>query len=147
MTQRLQVCYACYRHFVINYIALFISESLGVLFEPQATLNQNKTLTIQFELKNCQTYWVAVWIGISLRSEQVNRESGNILKIPKECMTKSENVFSLTLPSTDESSSCTFPLVELMECKVYTVKIIPVYLTLQGQPSSVEITVPPEVNC
>ncbi|XP_046442290.1 uncharacterized protein LOC124192838 [Daphnia pulex] len=119
------------------------SESLGVLFEPQATLNPNKTLTIQFELKNCQKYWAAVWIRISLRNEQANRKS--ILKIPKDCMMKSENVFSLTLPLTDESS-CMFPLVEMIECKVYSVEIIPVYLTLQGQSSSVEITVPPEVT-
>jgi hypothetical protein len=129
-----------FHYFLGNYRAL--SESLGVLFEPQATLNPNKTLTIQFELKNCQKYWAAVWIRISLRNEQANRK--NILKIPKDCMMKSENIFSLTLPLTDESS-CMFPLVEMIECKVYSVEIIPVYLTLQGQSSSVEITVPPEV--
>ena len=97
---------------------LYITESLGVLFEPHATLNPNKTLTIQFEFRNCQNYWDAVWIRISLRNEQANRESRNILKIPKGCMMKSENVFSLTLPLTDESS-CIFPLVEMKECKVY----------------------------
>ncbi len=159
MTQIFQVRLRgyCYHLFGILSWALFYvligfcrTESIGVFFEPQATLNLNKTLTLQFEVKNCQKYWTAVWIKIFVQNE-VTITSGEkkstqfVLQIPKDCLKKRGNVFGLTLPSI-ANKACTFPLIELSECKVYTVEITPIYLTLQGRPSSVEFTVPPEVS-
>ena len=124
------------------------------MLQPQAIQNPNNTLTIQFELKTCQKYWKAVWIRISirnefihLRSESSSRENDSsleLLHVPKECLKKRGDTFWLSLPSNGKVP-CFFPLVKLMECKVYNIDIIPIYFTLHGQPSSVEITVPPHV--
>ena len=118
-----------------------------MLYEPQATLNSNKTLTVKFELKNCQRYWTAVWIQIWAQKELTSgdEQKGNrtVLQIPKECLQKRGNLFWLALPL--NAKACSFPLVELLGCKVYTVDITPIYFTLQGRSSSVQFTVPPEV--
>lgn len=133
---------------------IFITEPTGILLDPEAILNENGTLSVQFELRSCQKYWQAVWIRISLRNEFMilrdtksskQKNSHLTIRIPKECLKKSENVFSFNLPSTSKGP-CSFPLASLTECKIYTVEIIPIYLTLLGQPSVVEITVPPRVT-
>ncbi|KAI9562182.1 hypothetical protein GHT06_013147 [Daphnia sinensis] len=131
-----------------------ISEPAGIALDPQAILNENGTLSVQFELKSCQKYWQAVWIRISLRNEFMilrstksskQQDSHLTLRIPKECLKKSGNVFSFNLPSTSKGP-CSFPMAGLTECKVYTIEIIPIYLTLLGQPSVVDITVPPQLT-
>ncbi|XP_046645192.1 uncharacterized protein LOC124335776 isoform X3 [Daphnia pulicaria] len=131
-----------------------VSEPIGILSEPQATLNPDKTLTVQFELNSCKKYWISVWIRISLRNElMILRSRKNskakddkhlVLQVPKECFNKTGDEYSITLPS-KAKAPCTFPLARLMECKVYNVEIIPIYVSLQGQPSIVEITVPPQL--
>lgn len=130
-----------------------ISEPTGILLDPEAILNENGTLSVQFELRSCQKYWQAVWIRISLRNEFMilrdtksskQKNSHLTIRIPKECLKKSENVFSFNLPSISKGP-CSFPLASLTECKIYNVEIIPIYLTLLGQPTVVEITVPPRL--
>ncbi|XP_057364884.1 uncharacterized protein LOC130685586 [Daphnia carinata] len=131
-----------------------ISEPTGILLDPEAILNENGTLSVQFELRSCQKYWQAVWIRISLRNEFTilrhtksfkQMDSHLTVRIPKECLKKSGNVFSFNLPSSSKGP-CSFPLASLVECKVYTIEIIPIYLTLLGQPSVVEITVLPRLT-
>lgn len=113
-------------------------------------MNPNNTLTVQFELKNCQKYWTAVWIRVSVRSDFVDlrssekNETSYIAQIPKQCLKRNETAFWITLPSIAKAP-CFFPLLDLLECKVYTVDVIPIYLALQGQASFLEITVPPQV--
>lgn len=138
-----------------------VSETLGILHDPQATLNPNKTLTVQFELKNCFKYWVGVWIRVSVRPEfmDLSNETGIettknqiVVQIPKQCWKRKGNVYSLTLPSNSRApcslhSHCSFPfMIKLKECKIYSVDFIPIYLTLQGQPTFANITVPPQVK-
>lgn len=115
------------------------------------TLNPNTSLTVQFEFKNCQKYWTAVWIRVSVRSDFINpkrrekNDTSYIAQIPKQCLMKNGNAFWITLPSSAKIP-CIFPLIELLECKVYTVDVIPIYLALQGQASFLEVTVPPQVT-
>lgn len=79
------------------------------------------------------------------KSNKVKDDKHLFLQIPKECLNKTDDEFSITLPSSAKAP-CTFSLTGLMECKVYNVEIIPIYFSLQGQPSIVEITVPPLVT-
>ena len=67
-------------------------------------------------------------------------------QIPKECLNKTDDEFSITLPTKAKARQCTFSLASLTECKVYNVEIIPIFFSLQGQSSVVEITVPPQVK-
>lgn len=136
-------------------ISDLVIENTGILLDPQVILNENGTLTIQFEMKSCQKYWQAVWIRIFVRNEFViarntknskqKDDSHLSLRLPKECLNNSGNIVSFTLPATSKGS-CFFPLADLMECKIYTVEIIPIYLSLHGQPSTVDFTVPPRVT-
>ena len=118
-------------------------------------MNPDKTLTVKFELNSCQKYWVSVWIRISLRNEFLIIRSGKksnakddnyFFQIPKECLNKTDDEFSITLPTKAKARQCTFSLASLTECKVYNVEIIPIFFSLQGQSSVVEITVPPQVK-
>jgi hypothetical protein len=145
-----------YQYYYFRFFFLLSkTEPIGILSEPQATLNPDKTLTVQFQLNSCKKYWISVWIRISLRNElmilrsrknsKAKDDSHLVLQVPKECFNQTGDEYSITLPS-KAKAPCTFPLARLMECKVYNVEIIPIYVSLQGQPSIVEITVPPQVN-
>lgn len=84
---------------------------------------------------------------IDVRNENDMRptEDQIVLQIPKQCWKKKGNVFWLTLPSSSKAP-CSFPLINLMECKIYGVDFIPMFFTLQGQPVFTDITVPPQVK-
>lgn len=71
-------------------------------------------------------------------------DSRSLFVVPKACLKKSGNVFWLNLPS-NAKAPCSFPMPRVTECEVYNVDIIPIYYTVQGQPSTLEFTVPPEV--
>ena len=130
---------------------------MGVVINPQAILSSNNSLTIQFELKSCEKYLTAAWIRISAKTEILYRQNHGItadndhlqffLQVPKRCLQKlNDNTFSFTLPATEQiDAGCLFPLIALEECRIYSVDITPIYLTLQGQISTVNVTVPPMV--
>jgi len=119
-----------------------------------ATLStsENSILDIEFELKTCHRHFSAVWIQLYERgfpvvhqkTQRGTTSSPKTHQVPKECLIKKGNSFSITLPSTKKS--CSFPLMDLMECKVYNVEMIPIYQGFQGQSSITDITVPPKVK-
>ena len=130
---------------------------MGILTHPQATLDLNNYLTVQFDLRTCRKHLTAVWYRISAKKDVINRQNSGIntddgllqtfLQVPKHClMEASDNTFSITLPATEqEADGCSFPLMVLEECKVYSVDIIPIYLALQGQSATVDVTTQPMV--
>ena len=131
---------------------------MGLVTNPQATLNSNNYLTVQFELKTCHKHLTAVWYRISARKDIINRQNRGItdnghlqtfLQIPKHCLIETiDNIFSITLPTTEQAADgCSFPLMVLEECKIYSVDIIPIYLALQGQSATVDVTTQPMVWC
>ncbi len=66
------------------------------------------------------------------------------MQVSRGCLTKKGDIFSITLPSTKKD--CFFPLVDLVECKIYNMKLIPIYQGFQGQSPTVnKISVPPQV--
>ena len=128
-----------------------------MLTSSQATLNENGTVTVEFELKTCHRHFVAVWLvlddgqrtpivyvspNIRKRNPQL---SSSIFQVPKDCLTKRGNIFSLNWPS-PARRSCSFPLIQLLECRVYSIEIIPIFQGFQGQPSTASFTVPPRVT-
>lgn len=133
-------------------VSLNLTERLGIFFEPQVTLHPNKSLTLQFELRNCRKYWTSVLILIKKKSIDMMNvrsaesfDSRSNLVVPISCLEKRGNAFSLNLPS-DTNAPCSFPMFKMMECEVYSIDIVPIYYTLQGQLSNLEFTVPPEVR-
>lgn len=142
------------------YVSLILyllnSEFLGLLSGPQATLNPNGTVTVEFELKTCQKHFAAVWLLLEdrratpivyngMRNKRMDDPSSSILQVPKDCLTRRGNVFSLTWPS-PARRSCSFPLIPLMECRVYSIEILPIFQGFQGQSQTVTFTVPPLVS-
>ena len=131
--------------------SLNLIERLGILFEPEVTLDSDKSLTVQFEMRNCQKYWTAVWIVIKKKSidmknsSTVSLDSRSLFVVPKSCLEKRGNVFWLNLPS-NAKAPCSFPMSKVTECEVYNIDIIPIYYTLHGQLSNLEFTVPPKVR-
>ena len=134
------------------------TDFLGVLTSSQATLNENGTVTVEFELKSCHKHFGAVWLvlddqyatPIVYDSSNIRKTdsqpSSSVLQVPKDCLTKRGNVFSLNWPSPTARRSCSFPLIPLLECRVYSIEIIPIFQGFQGQSSTVTITVPPRVS-
>ena len=79
---------------------------MGIVTNPQATLDLNNYLTVQFDLRTCRKHLTAEWYGISAKKDKINRQRSGItdnghfqtfLQVPKHClMETSDNTFSIT---------------------------------------------------
>lgn len=128
---------------------------MGRLIQVNATLNDHSVgrlstwLKIEFELKSCHKHFTALWIELYEPRSDDNfgtslKYDSRFMKISKDCLTKRGDTFSITLPSAKKD--CIFPLMDLVECKTYNMKLIPIYQGFQGQsPPVIYIPVPPQV--
>ena len=126
----------------------------GLIQNLNGSLQKDGSILVQWSSKECFKYLTGVWVRVFdselHESENSTYESNEpYTLIPKSCIQKSpksNSLLTLTLSSFQEGNSCNFPL-KLMECKVYTIELVPNYSSLKGRVWKSNITTPPLVNC
>jgi hypothetical protein len=130
----------------------------------KASLDTNKSIEIEWSplSPECIDYNSGVWIRVfesgTLSSEETH------MSIPRKCLNEQSNTwpkqpnttFSLVVHSRSstksddeqfEENDCHFELKNiLIECRAYTIEIVPNYDSLKGSPLTTEIVIPSTVE-
>ncbi len=119
----------------------------------EATLGENNLLQIEWTPLSidCIKFSSGVWIRVYDSSQKQPSTGENYLAIPQKCLKRRANAtFSIALPSSTSKFSgktCHFELKDvLIQCRVYTVEVVPNYHSLKGKPLFTEIVIPPAVK-
>ncbi len=120
----------------------------------KASLIEGRMLKIEWvPIKTeCFEFSSGVWIRVFLSGDQHPSSSEEAyLDVPMKCLkTQSNTTFSVTLPSSssavNEDNTCSFELKNLIECRAYTVEVVPNYQSLKGKPLFTEIVIPSTVS-
>nr|CAH0107914.1 unnamed protein product [Daphnia galeata] len=119
----------------------------------KASLDTNKSIEIEWSpiSPECIDYNSGVWIRVFESGTSSSEET--YLSIPRKCLNEQSNTtFSLVVHSPSstksddeqfEESDCYFKLKNiLIECRAYTIEIVPNYDSLKGRTLTTEIVIP-----
>ncbi|XP_046654239.1 uncharacterized protein LOC124345136 isoform X4 [Daphnia pulicaria] len=116
----------------------------------EATLGENNLLQIEWTPRSidCIKFSSGVWIRVYDSSQKQPSTGENYLAIPQKCLKRRANAsFSIALPSSASKFSgktCHFELNDvLIQCRVYTIEVVPNYQSLKGKTIFTEIVIPP----
>ena len=121
----------------------------------KASLSEDYSLEIEWTplSSECFKFSSGIWVRVFLLSGDKHPQSEETyLDVPKECLnTRSNASFTFLLHSsqnvTNERNTCYFELKDnLIECRSYTIEIVPNYQSLKGKPMFTEIVVPSMVE-
>ena len=98
---------------------------------------------------DCMKFSSGVWIRV-FESGQ-SSAADQYLSIPQKCLKRSSNAsFSIVLSSSApklSGNTCHFDLRDsLIQCRVYTIEVVPNYQSLKGKSLFTEIVIPPAVK-
>ena len=123
----------------------------------KASLDTNKSIEIEWSplSAECNDYNSGVWIRV-FESGTLSSEE-NYFSVPRKCLKDQYNTtFSLVVHSPSstksddeqfEESDCYFKLKNiLIECRAYTIEVVPNYDSLKGRPLIIEIVIPSTVE-
>jgi hypothetical protein len=99
---------------------------------------------------DCMKFSSGVWIRV-FESGQSSSSADQYLSIPQKCLKQSSNAsFSIVLSSSTpklSGNTCHFDLRDsLIQCRVYTIEVVPNYQSLKGKSLFTEIVIPPAVK-
>jgi hypothetical protein len=135
-------------------IFLFHSDEDGInpSGEIEASLGDNNVLQIKWTplSMDCVKFSSGVWIRV-FESGQSQSSTDQYLSIPQKCLKRRGNAsFSIVLSSSASELSgnnCHFDLRDsLIQCRVYTIEVVPNYQSLKGKSLFTEIVIPPAVK-
>nr|CAH0109679.1 unnamed protein product [Daphnia galeata] len=119
----------------------------------KASLDTNKSIEIEWSplSAECIDYNSGVWIRVFESGNSSSEET--YLSIPRKCLKDQPNTtFSLVVHSPSSTKSddeqfdendCHFELKNiLIECRAYTIELVPNYDSLKGRPLTTEIVIP-----
>nr|CAH0102785.1 unnamed protein product [Daphnia galeata] len=116
--------------------------------EIEASLGDNNVLQIKWTplSMDCMKFSSGVWIRV-FESGQSSSSALQYLSIPQKCLKRSANAsFSIVLSSSASKLSgnnCHFDLRDsLIQCRVYTIEVVPNYQSLKGKSLFTEIVIP-----
>jgi hypothetical protein len=123
----------------------------------KASLDTNKSIEIEWSplTAECIDYNSGVWIRVF--ESGTSSSEVTYLAIPRKCLKEQSNTtFSLVVHSPSSTKSddeqfdendCHFELKNfLIECRAYTVEVVPNYDSLKGRPLTTEIVIPSTVE-
>ena len=101
-------------------------------------------MSVQLALPSvsCKKLITGIWIRIFESGLSVTGQP--YLKIPTKCFVFKDNNVSIALPSL-KRKSCFFSIPELVQCRSYTVQVIPNYDSFRGRFFETKIVIPPKV--
>ena len=121
--------------------------------EIEASLGDNNVLQIKWTplSMDCVKFSSGVWIRVFESGQSQSSSTDQYLAIPKKCLKRSANAsFSIVLSSSASELSgnnCHFDLRDsLIQCRVYTIEVVPNYQSLKGKSLFTEIVIPPAVK-
>jgi hypothetical protein len=137
----------------ISLIVFTENDGINPSGKIEATLGENNLLQIEWTplSVDCIKFSSGVWIRVYDSSQKQPSTGENYLAIPQKCLKRRANAsFSIALPSSASKFSgktCHFELKEvLIQCRVYTVEVVPNYQSLKGKAIFTEIVIPPAVK-
>ena len=136
-------------------IFLFHSDEDGInpSGEIEASLGDNNVLQIKWTplSMDCVKFSSGVWIRVFESGQSQSSVADQYLAIPQKCLKRRANAsFSIVLSSSAPKLSgnhCHFDLRDsLIQCRVYTIEVVPNYQSLKGKSLFTEIVIPPAVK-
>jgi hypothetical protein len=111
-----------------------------------AVRNGTLSIALTANLEECNSYLTGVWIHIKENLTNVQHSQSLFNRhIPRKCFTVNSTYLSVQLPSKSSDESCNFAMGDLIDCRIYSLKLAIDYRTLKGVTLNAYFVVPPKV--